>query len=69
MTGIDRAVSKLGSQAALAQACSVTQPAVSRWVTRGWAPSRHWRRIATATGVGVDRLALDMARATRGVEA
>lgn len=62
MTGIERAIQALGGQEALAAACGVTQPAVSRWVSRGWAPSKRWRVIAGATGVGVQDLALDMVR-------
>jgi DNA-binding transcriptional regulator YdaS (Cro superfamily) len=62
MTGIERAIQALGGQAALAAACGVTQPAVSRWVRQGYVPRRRWTLVAYATGVGVEDLALDMAR-------
>lgn len=51
MTGIERAVQQAGGQDALAKACGVTQPAVSRWVHQGWVPAKRWVAVTTATGV------------------
>lgn len=57
MTGIDEAVTAAGGQGPLAEACGVTQSAVSRWVTQGWVPWQKWGVVTRATGVPQERLA------------
>lgn len=56
-TGIQQACDKMGGQVALAEALGVSQPAVSRWVGRGYAPRDRILRIAELTGVDTQRLA------------
>lgn len=56
MTGIERAVAALETQQALADLCGVQQPAVSRWVKRGFVPETHRMAVAEATGVPMEEL-------------
>jgi DNA-binding transcriptional regulator YdaS (Cro superfamily) len=46
----------MGGQLALADALGVTQPAVSHWVVRGFAPLERIPEIAELTGVERRRL-------------
>lgn len=57
MTGVERAIEALGGQQALADACGVTQPAVSRWKAQGWVPAKHWHAIEVATGMRAREIA------------
>lgn len=66
MTGIERAVEIAGSQEALAKACGVQQPAVSKWVKQGYAPFEHHETIWGVTGVTHVMLTDDVATAKRG---
>lgn len=56
MTGIEEACEKVGGQVALAEALGVSQPAVSAWVGKGFAPIDRIPRIAELSGVEPRRL-------------
>lgn len=68
MTGIERAVAQAGSQEALAQGVGVQQPAVSKWVARGWVSYRKVGAVAEFTGVGARSLLNPRLRHLVGVE-
>jgi DNA-binding transcriptional regulator YdaS (Cro superfamily) len=55
-TGIQEAVDVVGGQAAMAAALGVSQPAVSAWVVRGYAPIDRIAAIAELSGVERRRL-------------
>lgn len=67
MTGIERAILAAGSAKALALACGVQEPAVSKWKARGYAPWDHHARIHVRTGVELDVLEQDVISARRKV--
>lgn len=50
-TGIQAAVTRVGSQVALARKLKVSQQAVGLWVRQGYAPERHVDKIKALTGV------------------
>lgn len=49
--GIIRAIAKVGSQQALADALSVAQCTIHRWTKRGYIPAKHVQRVSLLTGV------------------
>lgn len=55
-TGIQAAVDRIGSQAALAKKLNIKQQAVSLWVRQGYAPERHVDKIKALTGVPTSAL-------------
>lgn len=55
-TGIQEACDKLGGQEALAAELGISQPAVSAWVGKGYAPIDRIPRIAELSGVEPRRL-------------
>jgi len=55
-TGIQAAVSRVGSQAELARKLKVSQQAVGLWVRQGYAPERHVDRIKAITGIPTSAL-------------
>lgn len=52
---IEKAVSILGSQAALARACGVSQPAISKWLSGGIVSPENASAIERATDGAVTR--------------
>lgn len=49
---LDLAVTRTGSQAAMAKICSVSQPAVHKWLTTSkQLPAEHVLKVEAATGV------------------
>lgn len=56
-TGIEQAVEKTGSQAALARELGVTQQAVSVWLKQGYVPAGRAREIEMLCGVPRAKLA------------
>ncbi len=56
-SGMQDAVEKIGSQAALARELGVTQQAVSVWLKQGYAPAERAREIEMLCGVPRARLA------------
>lgn len=55
-TGISEACDKMGSQEALAEKLGVSQSAVSKWVTQGYAPPGRIPAIAQLTDIPKRRL-------------
>lgn len=55
-TGIQAAVSRVGSQAELARKLKVTQQAVGLWVRQGYVPERHVDKIKALTGIPTSAL-------------
>lgn len=55
MNIFDRVVSKIGSQAALAELCEVSPQAVHKWRDKGF-PPKQVRRIEAATGIPASEL-------------
>ncbi len=51
MSGIARAVARMGSQEKLAKHLGISQQAVSAWLKRGWVPPQRAREIEYHTGV------------------
>lgn len=58
---LERAISVLGSQAAMGKLCGVTQPAVSLWVRgRKALPAQHVLKVEAATGISRHDLRPDL---------
>ncbi|MBX3703965.1 MAG: helix-turn-helix domain-containing protein [Steroidobacteraceae bacterium] len=58
MDALDRAVSILGSQSGLAEACGVVQGAVANWKARKNVPAQYCAAIEIATKGAVTRIDL-----------
>ncbi|MDG6079776.1 Rha family transcriptional regulator [Erythrobacter litoralis] len=58
---LSQAISRLGSQRALAKICEVTQPAVSLWVRLSKPlPAEHVLKVEAATGISRHELRPDL---------
>lgn len=49
-TGLDKAITAVGSQAALAQMIGISKANISQWKSSGLVPARHCRAIERITG-------------------
>lgn len=68
MTGIEKAIAQAGGQEALAERLGCSQPLISRWKRRGYAPLKRVVEIEAETGVPRKELVSPRVRDLAGVK-